>query len=116
MSLLEDFAKAIEKAIQIKSSRCSQVVQSTSMLVCPASSIRRHSCSLCVRACRVDIVEMLLSAGAHIDGVDDNGQTACLLLFGSQRRRVGCVARASAQSRNQRQIVQQTPLQFRSSF
>jgi ankyrin repeat protein len=26
---------------------------------------------------RVDIVEILLSTGAHIDGIDDNGQTAC---------------------------------------
>jgi ankyrin repeat protein len=78
-SLLEDFAKAIE----IGDSKQIQWLLSSGSIDVNARLPRVHNPPALVLAavrqteCRVDIVEMLLSAGAHIDGVDDHGQTAC---------------------------------------
>jgi ankyrin repeat protein len=99
MSLLEDFAKAIEigDSTQIESLLTSGSIDVNARLPRefnppPLVLAVRHE-----RVC-VDIVEMLLSAGAHIDGVDENGQTACHAAVRAQCRRAGGVACSSAQS------------------
>jgi ankyrin repeat protein len=78
MSLIEDFAKAIEDG---DPNQVEKLLASGSIDV-NARLPRKHNPPPLVYAARcdarrVDIVEMLLRAGAHIDGVDDNGQTAC---------------------------------------
>jgi ankyrin repeat protein len=77
--LLEDFANAIEQGDSIKvesllahgsvdvNARLPRKFNPPPLLLAVRSELRR-----------VDVVEMLLSAGARIDDVDDNGQTACI--------------------------------------
>jgi ankyrin repeat protein len=79
-SLLDDFAKAIEDgdSFQVESLLASGSIDVNARLpreLNPPPLVLAVTCE----ACRVAIVEMLLSAGAHIDGVDDNGQTACFV-------------------------------------
>jgi hypothetical protein len=78
MSLLEDFAKAIEQgdSNQIESLLTIGSIDVNARLpreFNPPPLVFAVKC----KACRVDVVELLLSTGAFIDGVDDNGQTAC---------------------------------------
>jgi ankyrin repeat protein len=79
MSLLEDLAKAIEggDATQVESLLAIDSIDVNERL---PRSFKPPPLVLAVlrcAACCVEIVGMLLSAGAHIDGVDNDGQTAC---------------------------------------
>jgi ankyrin repeat protein len=78
MSVLEDFAKAIEQG---DSTTVDSLLSSGSIDVNarlprdynPPSLVFAVQCD----ACGVDVVETLLNAGARIDDVDDFGRTAC---------------------------------------
>jgi hypothetical protein len=83
MSLLEDLAKAIEggDATQVESLLAIDSIDVNERL---PRSFKPPPLVLAVlrcAACCVEIVGMLLSAGAHIDGVDNDGQTACFADF-----------------------------------
>jgi ankyrin repeat protein len=78
MSLLEDFANAIEigDSTQIQSLLTNGSIDVNARLprmLNPPPLVFAVQCD----ACGVDIVEMLLSAGADIDDVDDFWRTAC---------------------------------------
>jgi ankyrin repeat protein len=79
MSLLDDFANAIEEG---DSSQIESFLEKGSIDI-NARLPRKFNpppLVLAVTSCkarRVDVVELLLQAGAHIDGVDDTNQTAC---------------------------------------
>ena len=78
MSLLEDLAKAIHRgdSAQVDSLLTSGSIDVNARLPCwlnPPPLVFAVRC----KACGVGVVEKLLSAGAHIDGVDENVNTAC---------------------------------------
>jgi ankyrin repeat protein len=83
MSLSENFAKAIERgnSIQVESLLASGSINVNARLPRehnpPPLVFAAARCDTEARP-RVDIVELIVNAGAHIDGVDGNNQTACL--------------------------------------
>jgi ankyrin repeat protein len=78
MNLREDFAKAIEQgdSNQIESLLASGSIDINARLPRPFNPPPLVFAVKCEARC-VAVVEMLLSAGAHIDGVDENVNTAC---------------------------------------
>lgn len=76
MSLLEDFAKAIEQGVvaSVNSAISSGAVQVDARL--PRAQ-NPPAVVFSARFGRADIVDMLLKAGARLNDVDDRGQTAC---------------------------------------
>jgi ankyrin repeat protein len=79
MSLLENFAKAIEDgdSTLVESLLASGLIDVNARLPRLFNPPPLVFAVRCCGARRVDIVEMLLSANAFVDGVDDNEQTAC---------------------------------------
>jgi ankyrin repeat protein len=80
MSLLEDFVNAIEQGdpFLVESLLANGSIDVNARLPCwlnPPPLVFAVRCEMC----RVEVVEILLSAGARIDDVDDNGQTACFV-------------------------------------
>jgi ankyrin repeat protein len=117
MNSLEIFAKAIDRG---KSTPIESLLASGSINV-NARLPRQFNpppLVLAVRhvACRVDIVEMLLNAGAHIDGVDDKGKTACF--FAVQTRNADVLTQLLARRPNLelKDKSNRTPLRFSLKF
>jgi ankyrin repeat protein len=78
MSLLEDLANAIKTG----DSSCVKSLLESGLIDVNARLPREHNPPPLVfavqwNARRIDIVEQLLSAGALVDGVDDNEETVC---------------------------------------
>jgi ankyrin repeat protein len=116
MSSLEDFAKAIENgdSNQIESLLTSGSIDVNARLPRSLKPPPLVFAMMCAK-CDVDIVEMLLGAGAHIDDVDENGMTAVFMATFARRADLLATLLAHRERPNleiEFDRLRQTPLQL----